>query len=144
MDRNQADRSFIKGLQRLDRALAQSSGREPITDYDRYLFTAEVPYEDAVVEALVIAAYEKLEGEYRGTFRYEERGPWVVFKVKDILKGDPEALICPGASVLARWDRKTRTYKKYIYKEDPNIMDYEIRVIASLTRLSEKEIVEGK
>lgn len=143
MDYNKIDQSLNRKLEKIDLNTESVSGRKPITNYDKYFYLAEVPYKDALVEARVIQAWERLQGVYKGVYLDTLGGPWLLFKIEDILEGDSQGLICPGTVILGRWDNKKKVYSAYIEKEDPEEMDREILAISSLTGVSEREIVRG-
>ena len=142
MDRYKIDQALERKVEKIDRDIESQVEREPIEEYNRMFFKAEIPYEDCLLDAKVIICKEKLKSLVRG-ISLEAFGPWVLFKIEDVLEGDPEGLIDMGAAVLARWDKTRKVYRKYIYKPDPTENDKEVALMASLTNMSESEIVRG-
>ena len=111
MDRNKLDQQLDRRMEKLDLRVAQSSGREPIREYNRHFFNSDVYYDDAVVEAKVIICRERLNGEYGGIY-LDTYGPWILFKVIDVKSGDPKGNLCPGTAILAKWDNRRKVYNK--------------------------------
>ena len=142
MEKYKLDSQLDRKMERIDRSIAAESGRKPIEEYDRYFFLAEVPYENSVVSAKIILCTERLNGTFKGIY-LDTYGPWVLFKVKDIVSGDPYCEISPGMVILAKWDSRIMAYTKFIYKVDPKETDIEVQAISALVSASEYEIVTG-
>ena len=143
MDRNKLDQQLDRRLNKIDISLASSSNRKPIDEYDKYFFLANIPYEDAIVIAKVIICSERISGEFKG-IRLNTYGPWVLFKVINTTSVGQGASLPEGAVVLAKWDNRSKVYRKYLYKSSPKESDVEVQAISSLLPVSEREIVTGK
>ena len=144
MDRSKLDQQLDRRMDKIDRLIAKDKNQDrfPIEEYDRMFFRTEFYYEDAKVEAKVILCKDRIKATIKGVM-VDTYGPWVLFKVEDVLEGDPDCLIDLGAAILARWNSGSGSYKKYLYKADPQIDDLEVAMMASLTSATETEIVKG-
>ena len=143
MDRNKIDQQLDRRMEKMDLANAIASGREPLTDYGRMSFKARIFYEDAELSVKVLKCKDRINDTFHG-IRCEGYGPWILFTIIDIEAGDLNALLCPGAAVMARWDNSKKIYRKYIYKEDPEAYDKEVLAMSALMKISEIDIAEGK
>lgn len=144
MDRSKLDQQLDRRMDKIDRLIAKdkNENRVPVEEYDRMFFRTEFYYEDAKVQAKVILCKDRIKATIKGVV-VDTYGPWILFKVGDVLEGDPDCLIDLGAAILARWSPVSGCYKKYLYKADPEVDDLEIAMMASLTSATETEIVKG-
>lgn len=144
LDFNKVDQALTRKLEKIDRNWFANSNRKPVEDYDRYFFRVEIPYKDAIVQAKVILAKERLTGLHKGVYLDTMGGPWLLFRIEDVLEGDNQGLICPGTAVLARWNNRSKVYDPYIEKEDPVETDLEVLSMAAILNITEREIIEGR
>lgn len=143
MDQNKIDRQLENRLSRIDSDIAAEENRLPIEEYDRFFFTTELYYEDALVLAKVIRCKDRFNVHTPQGYM-DTRGPWCLFKPLDVLGGDPDGLLDLESAILARWSQAKRVYTKFIYKADPQLLDQEVRLMALLMGVTEEGIVHGK
>jgi hypothetical protein len=127
----------------LDRRTAKSSNREPLPEVNKLIYREKVYYEDAYIDATIFDVREYLSGEYKGV-SFNQRGPWVLFKVNEIISGDYNGQIAEGSVILAKWDRSYKVYKKFIYDGYPKYGDKELEAITSFISVTETELITGK
>ena len=121
MDRNKIDQQLDRRMEKMDLKEAVNSGREPITDYNRFSFRSKVYYEDAVLDARVLNCKERINDTFRN-IRCEGFGPWILFSIIDIEEGDLNANLCPGAAVMARWDNTVKYIGNISIRKTPSPM----------------------
>lgn len=139
MDKSKLDRQFDRKIEKLSLSMAQVQDRKPIEEYNRILFATNLFFEDAEVQARVIKCLDRIDHSYNGVY-LDERGPWILFKVIDVLEGDNLGLIDIGALVLAKWDNHRKTYTKYLYEGDPKPRTPKVSAMAAFTGTDEYEI----
>lgn len=143
MDINKIDRQLENRVSRIDSNIAAEKNRLPIEEYDKFFFTTELYYEDALVLAKVIRCKDRFNVHTPQGYM-DTKGPWCLFKPIDVLDGDLNGLLDLNSAILARWSQAKRVYTKFIYKADPQPLDQEIRLMALLMGVTEEEIVRGK
>ena len=143
MDINKLNQQLDRRMEALDRREAKRSSREPVPEINRVFYKEDIYYEDAELSVVVIDNREYLNGNYKGV-SFSQRGPWLLFKVVEILSGDNNGLISEGAVVLAKWDRTYKVYKKFIYDETPSPGDKELSAIMAFIPVAETELITGK
>lgn len=143
MDINKIDRQLENRVSRIDSNIAAEKNRLPIEEYDKFFFTTELHYEDALVLAKVIRCKDRFNVHTPQGYM-DTKGPWCLFKPIDVLDGDLNGLLDLNSAILARWSQVKRIYTKFIYKADPQPLDQEVRLMALLMGVTEEEIVRGK
>lgn len=143
MNINKLNQQLDRRMEALDRRTARNSNREPLPETNRVFYSERIYYEDAELLVTVIDNREYLNGSYQGV-QFDQRGPWVLFKVLEILSGDYNGLISEGAVILAKWDRSYKVYKKFIYDGYPKFGDKELKAIMAFIPVSESELIKGK
>ena len=143
MDINKLTQQMDRRMEALDRRDAKRSNREPLPETNKGFYRETVFYEDAELLVTVIDNREYLNGYYKGV-AFDQRGPWVLFKVVEIVSGDHNGVIAEGAVVLAKWDRSYKVYKKFIYDGEPKPGDPELGAIMAFIPVSESELITGK
>ena len=143
MDINKIDRQLENRVSRIDSNIAAEKNRLPIKEYDKFFFTTELHYEDALVLARVIRCKDRFNVHTPQGYM-DTKGPWCLFKPIDVLDGDLNGLLDLNSAILARWSQVKRVYTKFIYKADPQPLDQEVRLMALLMGVTEEEIVRGK
>lgn len=143
MDINKIDRQLENKVSRIDSNIAAEKNRLPIKEYDKFFFTTELYYEDALVLANVIRCKDRFNVHTPQGYM-DTKGPWCLFKPIDVLEGDLNGLLDLNSAILARWSQVKRVYTKFIYKADPQPLDQEVRLMALLMGVTEEEIVRGK
>lgn len=143
MNINKLNQQMDRRMEALDRRNAKRSNREPLPETNRSFYKETLFYEDAEVLATIIDVREYLTGNYKG-IAFDQRGPWVLFKVIEITSGDHNGLISEGAVILAKWDRTYKVYKKFIYDGYPKTGDLELGAIMAFIPVSENELITGK
>lgn len=143
MNINKLNQQLDRRMEALDRRTARNSTREPLPETNRVFYSERIYYEDAELLVTVIDNREYLNGSYQGV-QFDQRGPWVLFKVLEIISGDYNGLISEGAVILAKWDRSYKVYKKFIYDGNPKFGDKELKAITAFIPVSESELISGK
>ena len=143
MDINKLTQQLDRRMEAIDRNTAKRSNREPIQETGKVFYKETLFYEDAELLVTVMDSREYLTGNYKGIV-FDQRGPWVLFKVREVLSGDYSGLISEGAVVLAKWDRTYKVYKKFIYDGSPKPGDKELSAIMAFISVSETELITGK
>ena len=140
MNMNKISQQLDRRMEAIDRRRAEKSDRQPIEDIGRIMYSTQLYYEDAELRAKVFDVRDYLRGEFKGVF-FNKRGPWVLFKVEEILSGDYGANIGEGSIILASWDRTYKVYRKFIYSEDPKPGDKSLVAIQAFIPVSEAELL---
>lgn len=143
MNANKLIQQAERRVEALDRRTAKNSNREPLPEINRSFYREHIFYEDAQLEVVVIDNREYLNGQYKGV-NFDQRGPWLLFKVVEIESGDHLGVISEGAVVLAKWDRTYKVYKKFIYDGDPKPGNVGLTAIMAFIPVSENELITGK
>ena len=98
---------------------------------------------EPIIQAKVITCFERLVARTENGY-VDSYGPWIIFRVEDVLSGDSEGMIDIGAAIMARWNSQQKTYLKYLYKSDPKVSDWQITKMAVLSHsTTEEEIVKA-
>lgn len=143
MDRGKLDRQLDRKISNLETSIAVEQDRKPIEEYDKFFFTREIYYEGSLVEAKIIKVLERFNTTVSGVY-LDGRGPWILFRLLDVIDGDPEGLLDLGSAILARWNNGKRIYTKYIGKSNPQLFDKEVVLMSTLMGVEGEEIVNGK
>ena len=145
MDPNRIERHLASKIEHIQRDIDAETRKdyEPIEIYDRQFFRANIPFGDAIIQAKVITCFERLVARTENGY-VDSYGPWIIFRVEDVLSGDSEGMIDIGAAIMARWNSQQKTYLKYLYKSDPKVSDWQITKMAVLSHsTTEEEIVKA-
>lgn len=143
-DYNKLSQQLDRRMEALDRRLAANSGRKPLEDVGRFYYIAEIPYEcDTILQGKVIKVFNRFTGWYKKEGFIDMFGPFVLFKVEDVLKGDDLGKIDIGAIILGKWNNSDKSYHPYLYKGEPTTWDDELLNVANFLTLSVEDIIKA-
>ena len=143
-DYNKLSQQMDRRMAALDRRLAVNSGRKPLENIGRIYYLTEIPYEcDTVLQGKVIKVFDRFVGWYKNEGFVDMFGPFVLFKVEDVLKGDDLGKINIGSIILGRWNNSDKSYYPYLYKDEPTTYDRELLNVSEFLKLPIEDIVEA-